>query len=172
MKRSKLLPDFAFKRVWEITPEFLQKQNISSLIVDLDNTLARADHPDPWPGVHEWLELMDANGIKIIILSNNTKKRILSFLHRYDYDYISMASKPIGFNFYRAIKKVKTPKNKVAMVGDQIFTDVLGANIYGIKSILVEPFEVKGEGGFLFQMKRKIEIKYLEKYKEGLNKNI
>jgi len=169
LKKSKFLPDYMFSRVWDITPEFLREHKIVSLIMDLDNTLARAHSPEAWPGVHEWLMLMESSGIRIIILSNNTEKRILSFLqNKYNYDYISMSGKPLRINFSKAVKLLRTPKKNVAMVGDQIFTDILGGNMSGIMTILVEPFEIKGEGGFFFDLKRKAESRYINKYKEGL----
>lgn len=167
MKKSKFLPDFMFDGVWNITPDFLKQQDIKGLIVDLDNTLAKADYPDPWPGVHEWLQLMDEIGIKIMILSNNTKKRILTFSTKYNYDFISFAAKPLTINFYKAVKGLGLPKAQIAMVGDQIFTDVLGGNRANLKTILVKPFEPKSEGGFFFRVKRKKEQKYINLFKEG-----
>lgn len=167
LSRSKLLPDFMFSKVWEITPDFLKKHSINALIVDLDNTLAKSDFPDPWPGVDEWLELMQRHNIKIIILSNNSRKRIAPFANRYKYDFISMAAKPLSINFHRAILRLHENKRNVAMVGDQIFTDVWGANKAGLKTILVEPFEVQNEGGYFFRLKRKAETKYITKFKEG-----
>mgnify|MGYP000831335129 CR=1 FL=1 len=75
--------DFAFRRVNDITPEFLFKNNIKGLLLDLDNTLTTHDNPVPGKGVEEWLKEMKSFGIKLIIVSNNHPERVkpVSYTH-------------------------------------------------------------------------------------------
>jgi hypothetical protein len=71
--------------------------------------------------------------------------------------------KPLPFGYARAVRVLKAPKNRVAVVGDQIFTDILGAKLYGLRSILTEPFQP--ETGPFFRLKRKIEAVILRRYR-------
>lgn len=164
MKKSLFVPDVIFDKVWDITPEFLKKNNISGLIVDIDNTLALAEAPVPYAGVTEWLNTIKKSCIDIIFMSNNMSKRVEPFAKKMGYEYIHMALKPFPINFSRAKKMLGKDKSQIAMVGDQIFTDIAGGNLNGIMTILVKPFEPKTEGGFFFRIKRKMEKKYIDQY--------
>ena len=87
--------DFAFRRVNDITPEFLFKNNIKGLLLDLDNTLTTHDNPVPGKGVEEWLKEMKSFGIKLIIVYNNHQERVKPFADMLGLNFISYGKKPL-----------------------------------------------------------------------------
>lgn len=159
---SLLYPTITVNRITEITKEMLDSLNVSALILDVDNTLTTHNNPQIDSGVTEWIKLMRQEKIKMMLVSNNSKKRIKPFAANLKIEYISRASKPLGIGYNKAIKAMKTHKRNCAAIGDQLFTDILGGNISGIKTILVEPMNV--ETGLLFRFKRKLEKALMRKY--------
>lgn len=157
----------AFERVTDISPEYLKKMGIRGLILDLDNTLTTHDNPKPAKGVLEWLDTMRNNDISLMIVSNNHPPRVKPFADMLGLDFVSEGAKPLTKGFNEAKKLMKLNKNELAAVGDQIFTDVLGANLFGIKMLYVVPIE--HEKTTFFKVKRKLEIPFLPKkfYKES-----
>lgn len=80
--------DFAFKSVLEITPDFLHKQNIRGLLLDLDNTLTTHDNPQPADGVLDWIAEIKGRGVKMVIVSNNHPPRVKPFADMLGLDFI------------------------------------------------------------------------------------
>lgn len=154
-------PTFAMKNVLEITPEMLNEMGIKALILDLDNTLTTHNNPRPADGVAEWLNSMKSAGIKLLIVSNNHAPRVTPFAEMLGLDFVPEGAKPLPKGYNIAVKKFGMPKNTVCAIGDQIFTDILGANLAGIKSIFVYPIEF--ECGFFFKIKRFFERPLLPK---------
>ena len=143
------------KNVLSIDEDFIRKNHLRGLILDLDNTLSMHGSPAAEEGVMEWLEEMRRLGIKMTVLSNNTKKRVEPLAKELGLDYISFACKPLTVGISRALKKMRLPKNSVALVGDQIFTDIIGGNLKRMPTILVEPFHMEDKPSF--KLKRKLE---------------
>lgn len=154
-------PTAALKSVLELTPEILGKMGVEALILDLDNTLTTHNNPHPAYGVPEWLDEMHRAGIKLLIVSNNHAPRVEPFAKTLKLDFVPEGAKPLPKGYNIAVKKFGLPKNKVCAVGDQIFTDILGANLAGIKSVFVYPIEF--ESGFFFKIKRFFEKPFLPK---------
>lgn len=148
-------PKIKLDRVTDITPQILKKYNIKSLILDVDNTLSTHHGQVLTDGLTAWLFKMRSHGIKMTVLSNSTSKRLEPFAKKIGLDYISMGLKPLPFGYWRALKRLKTKRKEAAIVGDQIFTDVLGGNLVGVKTILLTP--IKLEASLRFRIKRKIE---------------
>lgn len=153
--------DFAFWRVTEITPEFLIKNNIRGLLLDLDNTLTTHDNPVPGEGVTEWLDSMRSAGIKMVIVSNNHPPRVKPFADMLGLDFVCEGKKPLSSGFNRAQKRMDIPFSQLAVVGDQIFTDMLGANLKRVRGIFVYPIE--HEKTKFFKLKRWAEKPFLPK---------
>lgn len=151
----------AFRRVTDITPEILAKMGIKGLILDLDNTLTTHDNPVPGEGVLDWLDSMKQNNIRLMIVSNNHAPRVKPFAEMLGLDFVSEGKKPLTKGFSEAQKKMGLPKNEIAAVGDQIYTDVLGANLFGIRMLFVTPIEQ--EKTVFFKIKRKLEVPFLPK---------
>lgn len=146
-------PDFAFYRITDIEISFLKKNGIKGLILDVDNTLTTHDNPIPAEGVREWIENMKQNGIKLIIVSNNHPPRVKPFADLLGVDFVCEGKKPLSKGFKQASEKMNLPFDEIGAVGDQIYTDILGANFSGIKSLYVSPIE--HEKNCLFQIQKK-----------------
>lgn len=160
---SLLLPDLMLSSVFDVTPELLKKYHKKAILLDVDNTLTTYGHPEPAKGVREWLAEMQNNGIPMVIVSNNTNKRVAPFAKSLGLDYEYWSFKPFSKGIRRACKKLGCSTGQVVIVGDQIFTDVLGGNLAGIMTILVEPFVL--EQSRLFKIRRRLEKRHIEKYK-------
>lgn len=138
-----LYPNIYLKNVKEITYDMLKKNNIKGLILDVDNTLI--DYYKKMPdGTKNWCENLRNCNIKFCIASNsNNKDKIKQVANTLNIPYISFAKKPLKMGLNRARKIMNLENEEVAVVGDQIFTDVLGANRCKMFSILVEPIMEK-----------------------------
>lgn len=156
----------AFERITDITPEFLEKSGIKGLILDLDNTLTTHDNPVPAEGVLDWLDIMKKSGVRLMIVSNNHGERVTPFAEMLRLPFVSEGRKPLTKGFSKAVKKMGLNKEDVAAVGDQIYTDVLGANLFRIKMLYVKPIE--HEKTTFFKVKRRLEKPFLpKKYLKG-----
>lgn len=158
-----LKPDIKLKRVTDITPEILEKYNINSLILDVDNTLSTHHGQILTDGLEDWLKLMKENGIRLTVLSNSNEKRVKPFAEKIGLPYISLGLKPLPFGYIRALKMSDSKRKNTAIVGDQIFTDVLGGQCVGVKTILLTP--IKPEDGISFKIRRKLERMLFKLYK-------
>jgi len=152
---SVLFPDHYLKSVTSLTPALLKRWGIRGLILDVDNTLTTHGSPDIDGGVQRWLAAMREHHIKMTILSNNTLRRVQPFAKALRMGFIASGAKPLARGFERAAAKLSLAKNEIAVVGDQIFTDVLGGNLWGAKTVLVKP--IRPETTTRFRIKRRIE---------------
>lgn len=152
---SLLSPTLALKSVTDITPAILIRLGIDTILLDVDNTLAPPDSKIPYPGVQKWIDNTKALGIHIVICSNNFKKRIKPFADSVGLECVAMSLKPFPFGFNRAKRKLREKPQSVLVVGDQIYTDVLGANFAGMKSILLLPRSP--EHGWSIRLRRRME---------------
>ena len=155
--------DFAFRRTVDISPAFLKKQGIKGLILDVDNTLTTHDNPVPAEGIREWLDDMKKNGIKLIIVSNNHPKRVRPFADPLGLDYVSDSGKPLKRGYKAAMKKMGLTASETAAVGDQLFTDVWGANFSRIRILYVEPIKLEPKSKRFIRFKRVLEKPFLPK---------
>ena len=160
--------DFAFRRVNDITPSFLKKHDIKGLLLDLDNTLTTHDNPRPADGVLDWIKKIKENGIKMVIVSNNHPPRVKPFADMLGLEFISEGKKPLASGFNRAQKLMNIPFKNLAVVGDQIFTDMLGANLKRVRGIFVFPIEKEGKEQKFIRFKRVIEKPFLPKLTENI----
>lgn len=156
---KKLLPNQHVKNVFEITPEELKKQGIKGIITDLDNTLVAWDVEAATPEVIDWFKMMAESNIKITIISNNNHQRVKMFSEPLDTPFIYSAGKPLGKAFKKATKQMNLKRDEIVVVGDQMFTDVLGGNIAGFHTILVVP--VAKTDGKITRFNRQIERRVL-----------
>ena len=140
-------PTAAVTGVLEITPELLSKIGVSAVILDVDNTLSLHGSQTPYEGTVEWSRKIRDAGIAVLILSNNTKERVEPFAALYGIPFVSRGLKPLPFGYWRCAKLMEAPCGKTAVVGDQIFTDTLGANNAGVIPLLVEPIRLAGNPG-------------------------
>ncbi len=153
--RSKI----ALRSVCDITPSLLQDLGVKGLLLDIDNTLTTHDNPVPAPGVEAWVARMRDAGIAMCLVSNNHSPRVEPFARRLGLDFVCEGKKPLSKGYREALRRMALSKKEVAVVGDQIFTDVLGANLFHVPCIFVFPMEM--ERTRFFKLKRKLEIPFL-----------
>ena len=159
---SLFFPDIYLKSITALTPALLGRWGIRGLILDVDNTLTTHDNPAPDPEVLRWLEEMSTQGIRMIILSNNSPQRIRPFADMLGMGFTANARKPLPNGFRRAARELGLSGGEIAVVGDQIFTDILGGNCYGMKTVLVKPMLL--EKTRFFRLKRRLERDILKAY--------
>lgn len=164
MIREKICPKKVLKRLEDLDLGYFKDKKVKVLLIDLDNTLGAHDQKIIDEKMTNILKTFKENGFKVIVFSNNTTKRVKLFLNDLDFDYFSFAMKPLPFSYLKIIKKLKIEKQEAVAIGDQIFTDVLGANLVGIYSIFVEPL-YKNKDGFSTKIIRKLEKYVRKKYK-------
>ena len=136
-----LYPDYYCKDVTQITPELLRNNNIKGLVLDIDNTLIDIDRK-MLDGAKQWHDNILKEGFKSMILSNTNKiDKVEQVANTLNIEYINFAKKPAKSGFTKAKNKLKLEPENIAVIGDQIFTDVLGAKRSKMFAILVEPVD-------------------------------
>ena len=135
-----LVPDRIFARYEEITPEYLKGQGITLLLSDLDFTLAPKSVRRPDEGLRAWTAALAAAGITLMIVSNNRSgKRVTEFCADLGVPYQGHAGKPSTRGLEAAMKRAGTDRDRTAMLGDKLLTDMLAANRCGVLALMVEP---------------------------------
>ena len=134
-----LTPDVRLARVEDITPEYLKSKGFSALLLDVDNTLVSRATGELSPSVIAWVASLKKAGIACCLLSNNWHKTVLGFGAELDVPIVYKAMKPFPFAFIKALVTINAHRATTVVVGDQVFTDILGARLCVIPSILVEP---------------------------------
>lgn len=141
--------------ILSLTPEFFNELGVRALLLDVDNTIATYTSHEPIDGAVEWAHGLVNSGFRVIVVSNNYKKRVAPFAAKFGLGFISFAMKPFPFGYLKACSLLKMKRSECAIIGDQIFTDVIGANMCGMKSVLLEPIEP--EEGISFKIRRYFE---------------
>ncbi len=159
-----LKPDIYLNHVSEVSPDLLHKRGIRALILDVDNTLTRHNSQVLSKEVADWVALMRQNGMKLMIASNNTAARIEPFSKTIGIDAIPNSCKPLPIGYRKAQKEWNLPSHEIAVIGDQIYTDITGANLCGMLSIMVNCFEP--EKNVFFKFKRFLERPVLKHYRK------
>ena len=132
-------PTWMIESIYQLTAEQLKEHHIKGVIADLDNTLIAWNYPDGTKETIEWIKSMKDNDIEVVILSNNLHSRVKRVADILDVKFVPVALKPLQYGFKKVLRHVDIPKENLIMVGDQILTDIKGANAAGIKNVLVKP---------------------------------
>ncbi len=132
------LPRCMLQDLTEVTPEFLHQKGIRLLMLDFDNTIVPYTTSTPTPAMEQWLKTMLASDIVLCVVSNSRKDRVKIFCDQWGMDCITRSKKPFPKGIRQCLKKYAICPCQCALVGDQIYTDVLGANGCGVYSILVK----------------------------------
>ena len=136
-----LLPRIIVTELPDITPELLRKRGIRLLMLDFDNTIVPYTTSTPTAEMDAWLRGMVSSDIQVCVVSNSKKGRVRTFCAEYDIDCITHAKKPFSKGIRQCLERYQLPAQKCALVGDQIYTDTLGANGCGVTSILVDAID-------------------------------
>ena len=159
-----LSPDFYFKRYCDVTADFLKKNGIKFLLLDVDNTLAPYEQAEPNDENLAWLDSLTKNGIAYAFISNNSSdKRIMTFNAKIGAPAFAKSGKPFAKrNIDKALLALGGQIEDAAFMGDQIFTDVCAGKFNGMKAILVPP--IKDKKNLFFRFKRALEKPILNYY--------
>lgn len=141
--KKRFIPDIYLNTVYELDIEALKGKGIKGIIVDIDNTLVSWDTRVPDQKVVDLVCRLASEGFKLCILSNNTRKRVEEFNECLKLPAIHKAVKPSKTAFRRAMKLMGTAAEDTAVIGDQLFTDVLGGNRMNLFTVLVSPISDK-----------------------------
>lgn len=135
----------------QIKPEDIKNSGAKAVLIDADNTLAFHDSQQPYPGVTGWIKNIIAAGIPMIIISNNSAERVRPFAESLGLPFIEKSAKPLPKGFRRACERLGVSPRETAVIGDQIFTDVVGGNLIGAKVFLTEPLGPETDGFIKFK---------------------
>ena len=157
-----LYPKIYIKKVEDITIQMLIKNKIKLIILDVDNTLI--DYSKKLSeSIIQWAKEMKGQGIKLYILSNtNDKEKVKNIANKLDIPYKSFAMKPFKIGFKKIQKETKINSENIAVVGDQIFTDIIGGNRSKMFTILTKPIDTRDI--WLTRLKRPFEKPVLKRY--------
>ena len=133
-----LLPRLIVKELPDITPELLRRHGIRLLMLDFDNTIVPYTTNIPTDTMKMWLRNMVQTDIQLCVVSNSKRDRVKIFCEKYRIPCITHAKKPFSKGIDQCLQKFSVPASEAAIVGDQIYTDVLGGNCAGITSVLVK----------------------------------
>ena len=136
------------KTIYDIDPGALARRGIKLLLADLDNTLVPYGVPEPTQAVRDWTAELARAGITLFVLSNNRHPgRPELFSKALGVPFIGHAGKPKPGSFFKAMERMGCTPEQTAIVGDQIFTDILGGSRAGVTTLLVEPIRLAGNPG-------------------------
>ena len=136
------LPKLITDKLTDITPELLRERNIRLLMLDFDNTIVPYTTTTPTEEMEAWLKTMNAlEDIRLCIVSNSHNDRVPNFCRERNIAVITHAKKPFPKGINECLAKYGIPASEAALIGDQIYTDTLGANNAGVMSILVEAID-------------------------------
>ena len=131
--------DKKFERFEDVTPTLLKKENVKLLLCDLDNTLRLHSEKEPADELQEWVADCKNAGVKIVIISNNGRKKMMQkFCEPIGVDCVWWAKKPMSKKLTEAMEEYKISLEQTVMLGDKWSTDVLAARFANIRAWKVE----------------------------------
>ena len=142
------IPRGLYSSVTDISPQLLAAKGIRLVLADLDNTLVAYRVTEPPAELMAWKAALEAAGIRLFLLSNSRKPgRAQNFAEKLGIPYQGHSGKPRRAGYLRAMERMGCTPEQTVMVGDQIFTDTLGANNAGVTPLLVQPIQLAGNPG-------------------------
>ncbi len=160
----KCIPLDVVDHVSKVDLKAYQEKGFKTLLIDVDNTLIPYDDRALKPWHEAFRKEIDTYGFNVILVSNNAQAKIEEFSNAFKAPFIHRAQKPSRRGFRRALKMVNANISETIVIGDQLMTDVYGANRLGVKSILVRPIRSKTEKWYT-KLTRRLETQMLKKVK-------
>lgn len=136
-----LVPNMIFPALTDVTAGALRSRGITFLMMDFDNTIVPYTTDVPTEKMRTWIEDMKSSGIGLCVVSNSKRPRVVTFCKTYGLDCITHAKKPFQKGIFECLARFHLEPRQAALVGDQIYTDVLGANCAGLTSILISAID-------------------------------
>ena len=160
--KDDLTPDYMFATFAEVTPAFLQSIGVRCLLIDIDNTLAPYEEPDPDERILGWFKALEEHGIRAALVSNNHAPRVERFNKPLGLIAYPNSGKPSRKTLERAMRELGATHAETAMLGDQLLTDCFAGKHIGLRSIIVPP--IKDKTNLFFRSKRFLERPFIRKY--------
>lgn len=136
---NKNKPTYKFDSYKDISVDFLKENGYDTILADLDDTLSEHGSQVISDSLKNWLNEIGENGVRLIIISNNSKKRVEKFAGNIGVEFVSRAFKPATKIILKKIKGIGCGEKNILFIGDQLFTDIRCANNMNIDSVLVNP---------------------------------
>ena len=136
-----LLPKIIVPALTDVSVYLLHSRGVQLLMLDFDNTIVPYTTNVPTPDMEIWLRCMVRVGVKLCVVSNSRKQRVQVFCRKYGIPCITHSKKPFSKGIRECLEMFGLEPERCALVGDQIFTDTLGANCAGLRSILVKAID-------------------------------
>ena len=159
-----MTPDYVFEHYYDITPEFLGSIGIKALLIDIDNTLAPYEQPEPDERIINWFDALSAAGIRSALISNNHPPRVKLFNKSLGLPAYADSGKPAKKTLLIAMREMGSSPADTAGLGDQLLTDTLAAHNLGMPSLIVPP--IKDKTNLFFKSKRLIEKPFMRHYRK------
>lgn len=155
-------PTYRRQRITELTIEELTSWQIKGILLDVDNTLTTHYCPDLSEEVAAWLRTVASTGIALTVVSNAKRYRVEPFAQKIGLSCVWLAAKPLPFGFWRGMKRLGVSRRHCLAIGDQTFTDTLGAKLAGIRVVQLQPIKLEEDKPFMM-FKRRIEAYILKR---------
>ncbi len=163
-----LTPDCVFETIFEITPAFLQKRGIRGALIDIDGTASSHRMRLPSEELCAYVDSLQKAGIKVLFLSNNKAARVRAFSGPMGVRWVSRATKPLSRGFRMGAEQLGLPMHEIAVIGDQIFTDVLGGNRMGALTCQVQSID---RGEFWIGVRCRLEKSFIERGRQKMQED-
>lgn len=150
-----LRPDYYFESIYQITPAFLAARGIGGVILDIDNTLVYYGVHRPTEENTAWIEALTEAGLQAAFVSNGYRERVEEYNEGFGFYMSHKSQKPKPQGFLLAAQHMGLSPRQIAVIGDQIFTDIWGGNNAGMLTLLVRP--IQKEPWLRFKVKRALE---------------
>jgi HAD superfamily phosphatase (TIGR01668 family) len=161
------MPKYRFKSVLDITVEDLNKMGARAVALDIDNTICNDGKTNCINGLKEWIAKIQNAGIKIIIISNAMPRRPKIVSNELGLPYIASAKKPKPHTLIQGAEMMGVKIHELAMVGDQIFADVMAANDCGAIAILVDALKGRTRFPIYYAIRRRKSIPIIKEFEKS-----
>lgn len=161
---NKAMPDYRFNRLTDITLKDIEDMGGKGVCLDVDNTTAYDCSEEFIPGVLDWIDDMKKKGLKMVVLSNALPKRAAWVSNALGLPCVKLALKPMPFGYLRAARLMGIKCSEMVVIGDQLFTDIKGANNVGAVSVFVNPARPETRNVKIFESRRRREKPILEEF--------
>lgn len=159
---KRFIPDHYYTSIYTIDYQMLKEQGIKALFFDLDNTLIAYDEVELSSNTVDFLNAL-RHDFKIIMISNSGYHRVVRAALKYP--FVWHAFKPFKKGLNKALKISNVEKEQIALIGDQMMTDIFGGNRFGIHTILVQPIK-RSSDRWMTKMNRMIEHYFVKRIKK------
>lgn len=166
--RHILFPTAYFDSIFSIDFVHLRKKGYLGLLFDIDNTIAMHNVHATEKEI-KFFEHLKKLGFRTVVISNNNAKRVEPFAKKLKTSYIAKAQKPLSWAYNKAMDMIETTTENTIFIGDQLYTDIVGANRSGVKSILVNP--ISKREAYWIRLKRGVEMPVIKLYEVFHKKN-